>query len=78
MFRMFRTVISGVSAGSCFFIQPTSSKTMILGMGSIVRQFWPRCKTFPQQSFSQLAGVGFEPMTVTFCWKLVLYNQKTN
>ena len=23
-------------------------------------------------------GVGFEPMTIMFCWKLVLYNQKTN
>ena len=34
---------------------------MILGMGSIVQQIWPRCKNFSSNdSFSQFAGVGFE------------------
>jgi len=40
---------------------------MILGMGSIVRQFLPGCKSFSSiERFSQLAGVGFEPGAVGY------------
>ena len=46
---------------------------MILGMGSIVRQFWPRCKIFPQHFFffsswrvwGHLSSVGFLVVLIT-------------
>jgi len=78
------TKSSPPSGGAQKIQKQTSSKTMILGMGSIVRQFWPRCKSFSSSEvFSQLAGVGFDLMTnpyqeSRFAGSWYLDNQTTN